>query len=64
MRNVVSPISMALVHSRRVAVAGRSGSRDNVPVDPNSGGGGWRIVLDSVEMGPEHDPIYILAMAS
>ena len=57
MRSVVSPITMALVRSRRVAVAGRSGSRDNVPVDPNSGGGGWGIVLDRGEMGPEHVPL-------
>ena len=57
MRSVVSPITMALVRSRRVAVAGRSGSRDNVPVDPNSGGSGWGIGLDSVEMSPEHVPL-------
>ena len=38
-------------------MAGTSDTGNNVPADLNSGGG-WRgIVLDRLEMGPEHVPL-------
>ena len=38
---VVLSVTMALVRCKGVVVAGMSDTGDNVPADPNSGGGWW-----------------------